>query len=132
MNCALPLAVLKGEVAALEDGILGGPQEGLASLRQEIDRLSQLVEDLHAHSLADFAGFRYRKSRVDLGGIVRGVLNSHRASLGGAGIATRCDIDGANFVFAGSGAAHPARGQSLAKHVPLHRSARDPAGIAAQ
>lgn len=95
-----PLAVLKGEVAALEDGIREVSQERLASLRQEIDRLSQLVEDLHAQSLADFAGFRYRKSRVDLGGIVRGVLNSHRASLGGAGIATRCDINGANVVFA--------------------------------
>ena len=43
---------------------------------------------------------------------MRGVLVPHRASLGGAGIATRCDIDGANRVRR-SGAAHPARGQSL-------------------
>ena len=57
-----PLAVLKGEVAALQDGIREVSQERLASLRQEIDRLSQLVEDLHAQSLADFAGL---KAHVD-------------------------------------------------------------------
>lgn len=95
-----PLAVLKGEIAAIQDDIRELSQERLAALLQEIDRLSQLVEDFHTLSLADFGGFRYRKSRVDLGGIVLAVLDFHRPSLGSAGIAVQRNIDGANIVFA--------------------------------
>ena len=42
-----PLAVLRGEVEALVDGIRPLDQVALASLQEEIRRLSRLVEDFH-------------------------------------------------------------------------------------
>jgi two-component system sensor histidine kinase BaeS len=61
-----PLAVLKGEVEALTDGVRQSDGRMLASLGEEIDHLSALVDDLQALALAD-AGALNLQQEEDLG-----------------------------------------------------------------
>src|SRR5215831_694349 len=48
-----PLAVLRGEIEALQDGVRPLGRESLGSLAQEVAHLGRLVEDLHLLSLSD-------------------------------------------------------------------------------
>jgi two-component system, OmpR family, sensor histidine kinase BaeS len=59
-----PLAVLRGEIEALLDGIRQVTPERLASLHSEVLNVSRIVEDLHAMSLADSGALVYREEPV--------------------------------------------------------------------
>ncbi len=48
-----PLAILRGEIEALQDGVRNPSIENLASLHSEVERISKLVDDLHLLSKAD-------------------------------------------------------------------------------
>jgi two-component system, OmpR family, sensor histidine kinase BaeS len=66
-----PIAVLKGELEAIEDGVRPLTAETLRSLQGEVARLGSLVNDIHDLSLADVGGLAYRFEEVDLGALVR-------------------------------------------------------------
>lgn len=61
-----PLAILRGELEAIEDGVRPMNEHTLASLRAELGQLSKLVDDLHQLQLADKGALTYRKQPVDL------------------------------------------------------------------
>lgn len=61
-----PLAVLKGEIEALEDGVRQVTPESLASLRGEVELLGRLVDDIHTLSLADVGMLKYDLSVFDV------------------------------------------------------------------
>lgn len=61
-----PLAILKGELEAIEDGIREPNQAAIDSLREETRLLGKLVDDLHQLSLADAGALDYRMDRLDL------------------------------------------------------------------
>ena len=61
-----PLAILKGEIEALEDGVRQVTPESLASLRGEVELLGRLIDDIHTLSLADIGKLKYDKSVFDL------------------------------------------------------------------
>lgn len=61
-----PLAILKGEIEALEDGVREVTPESLASLRAEVDLLGRLVDDIHTLSLADVGMLKYDLSVFDI------------------------------------------------------------------
>ena len=61
-----PLTVLTGEIEALKDGVRKFDEKQLASLEQEVQRLSHLVEDLYQLSVSDVGGLRYQFASVDL------------------------------------------------------------------
>jgi len=61
-----PISVLKAEIEALLDGVRQPEPETLASLFQEIQRLSGLVNDLHDLSLGDAGTLSYQPSELDL------------------------------------------------------------------
>ncbi len=82
-----PLAVLRGEIEALQDGVRPLGPEGLASLAQETGRLARLVEDLHALSRADLGALTYHKERFDLAELVQEFLQGQRRTLQERGIA---------------------------------------------
>ena len=60
-----PLAVLRGELEALQDGVRQPTPASLSSLQAEVSTLTKLVDDLHQLSLSDLGALAYRKSSVD-------------------------------------------------------------------
>lgn len=65
-----PLATLRAEIEALQDGIRKPDTANLDSLAQEVSRLTRLVEDLRLLSLSDLGALDYRFAPVDLGRFV--------------------------------------------------------------
>ena len=65
-----PLATLRAEIEAMQDGVRQPTPTNLDSLAQEVGRLTRLVEDLRLLSLSDLGGLDYRFDTVDLGEFV--------------------------------------------------------------
>lgn len=61
-----PLAVLRGEIEAMQDGIRPLNQDSITSLGNETKHLSHLVDDLHQLALSDMGTLRYRFSPLFL------------------------------------------------------------------
>jgi len=61
-----PLAILRGELEAIEDGVRPMNGQAMDSLRAELDQLSRLVDALHQLQLADQGALAYRKDDIDL------------------------------------------------------------------
>lgn len=70
-----PLAILRGELEAIEDGVRPMNEQAMGSLRAELGQLSRLVDALHQLQLADQGALAYRKEDVDLVAL----LNDERA-----------------------------------------------------
>jgi len=56
-----PVAILKGELEALADGIRPLNQDAVASLKQETERLNKLIDDLYQLSVSDMGALCYKK-----------------------------------------------------------------------
>ena len=56
-----PLAVLIGEIEAIQDGVRKPDQKSLDSLRSEAERINRIVADLHLLSLAEAESFPMQK-----------------------------------------------------------------------
>ena len=69
-----PLSILQGTTEALVDGVLPADPATLASLHEEVLRLSSLVGDLETLAAADAAGLRLDTEPVDLADEVRTVV----------------------------------------------------------
>lgn len=61
-----PIAILKGELQALDDGIRPLDESAVHSLKQETERLSKLVEDLYQLSVSDMGALKYDKKYFDI------------------------------------------------------------------
>src|SRR6266540_3278131 len=61
-----PLAILRSQVEALQDGIVQATPKELASLHEEILRTSRLVDDLQTLASAEAAGFTLERRPVAL------------------------------------------------------------------
>jgi len=82
-----PLAILHGEIQALQDGVRVFGPGTLASLQAETTRLTALVEDLYHLALSDAGALEYRRVELDLGELLRELVRSQQATMGDAGIA---------------------------------------------
>jgi two-component system sensor histidine kinase BaeS len=71
-----PLAVLRGEIEALEDGVRKVSPESLASLHAEVELLGRLVDDIHTLSLAETGTLRFNRERLDLGATLQAALHT--------------------------------------------------------
>lgn len=95
-----PLATLRAEIEALQDGVRPLSQAGVASLGQEVGRLSRLVEDLRLLSLSDLGALTVRREPVDLAELVeddlRELIGGDRAAArpeaSASGLALRLDL----------------------------------------
>jgi len=65
-----PVAVLQGELEAMQDGIKPIDRHAIDSLHSETLRLSSLISDLHALSLSDIGALDYQMVSVDLNELV--------------------------------------------------------------
>ncbi|HET6365550.1 MAG TPA: ATP-binding protein [Nitrospirota bacterium] len=87
-----PVAVLRGELEALLDGIRTITPETIQSLHAEAMRLNRLVDDLYQLSLSDIGALTYRKENLDLAMVLRDSLESYRTEFGRKGIRVTEDI----------------------------------------
>lgn len=86
-----PIAVLRGEIEALEDGVRPLGREALASLRQEIALLGKLVDDLHELALSDAGALAYRRESLDLRELLATAVDACRPRFADRGIAIELD-----------------------------------------
>ncbi|MDO6444239.1 ATP-binding protein [Colwellia sp. 1_MG-2023] len=61
-----PVAILKGELEAVIDGVRELSLEHVHSAHQEVTHLQRLISDLHALTSADIGGMSYRKQTIDV------------------------------------------------------------------
>lgn len=81
-----PLAILRSEIEALQDGVAKVTPGALGSLHEETLRLSRLVADLETLARADAAGFSLERRIVDLADVVAGAVREYRGPLEAGGI----------------------------------------------
>jgi two-component system, OmpR family, sensor histidine kinase BaeS len=87
-----PLAIALGECDAMLDGVVATDAERLGSVREEILRLSRLVEDLEALAAAESATLQLEFEPVDLGEVVHDLLTVHAPRLEEHGVELRTRI----------------------------------------
>ncbi|PTY37544.1 hypothetical protein BGP77_13675 [Saccharospirillum sp. MSK14-1] len=75
-----PIAVLRAELEAIQDGVRQPNPETLSSLYQEIERLSALVEDLHELSLSDAGALSYRRETLEFNELIQEELSHQQAA----------------------------------------------------
>jgi two-component system sensor histidine kinase BaeS len=91
-----PVAVLQGELEAIQDGIRKFDKPAVDSLHQEILRLSRLVNDLHELSLSDLGALSYQKAPINIIELVKNVVEQHRESLNSQSIDVSLQIPNSN------------------------------------
>ena len=74
-----PLSILQAQLDAFRDGILRPDQDEVASLVQEVDLLSRLVDDLRLLSLAEVGRLNLNRQPTDLIALTQSVLQSFEA-----------------------------------------------------
>lgn len=81
-----PLAVLRGELDAIEDGVREFDAGTRKSLQVEVARLTRLVGELHDLSVYDEGGVNLQRETVNIGAMLRDVIASAENRLRDAGI----------------------------------------------
>ncbi len=71
-----PVSILKGELEALDDGIRPLNTVALVSLKQEVERLNKLIEDLYQLSISDMGALRYNKQAFDFNALINEIKDS--------------------------------------------------------
>jgi len=89
-----PLSVLQGEVEALLDGVRPLTQASIGSLREEVLRLSALVNDLHWLSMADLQALPCHFEPGDAVALLRHMQQRFAQVAQSQGLALEVDLDG--------------------------------------
>jgi two-component system, OmpR family, sensor histidine kinase BaeS len=87
-----PIAVMRAELDALEDGVRQFDAQALHSLSAETERLTRLVEDLYQLSLADAGALAYRFESQDLAELLREALATQAKALDKAGLMLETEL----------------------------------------
>ena len=81
-----PLTILTAELQSLEDGFRPFDNTSVASLQNEVDRLSRLVDDLYSLSASDEGNLEYRFDEFDVISLLRERLDGVSARLVSSGL----------------------------------------------
>ncbi|MGD8940829.1 MAG: ATP-binding protein [Gammaproteobacteria bacterium] len=97
-----PIAVLRGEIEALQDGVRECSKDNLDSLHLEILHVNQIIEDLYQLSMSDIGALDYKKEDVDLSKALDDAVNSYKETLKQQNICLNIDMNscGATKIFA--------------------------------
>ncbi len=76
-----PVTILKGEIEALADGVRQADERMSASLREEIDQLSALIDDLQTLALSDAGALHMQKNPLNLSNLVGQSVDSFQHRL---------------------------------------------------
>lgn len=74
-----PVSILKGELEALDDGIRPLNTAALVSLKQEVERLNKLIEDLYQLSISDMGALKYNKQAFNFNDLIDEIKHSFDA-----------------------------------------------------
>ena len=74
-----PIAILRGELETMQAGIKPADGEGLASLEEEVGRLTRLVDDLYLLSLTDAQEISYYKEQIDARVLIDQVITESKS-----------------------------------------------------
>ena len=81
-----PVAILRGELQALQDGIRPLDRDALNSLAAETERLARRIAELQDLARSDGSGMQYRFHRVECVELVRHAVESQRGACVEAGL----------------------------------------------
>lgn len=81
-----PIAVLKAQLEAVEDGVQPLNSATVQRLQQQVSRLARLVNDLYQLSLADLGALSYTKEMLDLRALVLDQVEAFQAPMEQAGL----------------------------------------------
>lgn len=81
-----PVAILRGELQALQDGIRPLNRDALHSLLSETERLARRIAELQELARSESAGMQYRFHRVELAELLRNAVDSQRSAISDAGL----------------------------------------------
>jgi len=87
-----PVAILKGEIEALQDGVRSVNEQTTTSLREEVDHLAHLVDDLQTLALSDAGALNLHMESVNLSVLTRQSGEAYRARLAARNIELRLHI----------------------------------------
>ena len=76
-----PIAILKSELEAVEDGIREFDKETLQSLTHEVKRINSLVNDLYELTLADLGAMKYQMREMNVVSCLKEVIESYQDRL---------------------------------------------------
>lgn len=88
-----PLTTLRAEIEAVQDGVRPLTQTSIASVAQEVHRLTRLVDDLRTLSLSDLGALNYRKAPLELAGSIEDALFTSRTAIAEAGLTVKLALD---------------------------------------
>ena len=86
-----PLTVLRGEIEALVDGVRPLNAQAVLSLREEVARLSALVDDLHLLSLSDLQALPCHFEELDAVALVQKLVQRFALRASQLGLELRLD-----------------------------------------
>ncbi|NLQ16074.1 HAMP domain-containing protein [Marinomonas sp. M1K-6] len=81
-----PVAILRGEIEAMQDGIIKVSPESLASLQQETLHIARLIDDLNQLSMHDTGSLNYEMEEVSLNEIIEQTVQSMTLPFSEAGL----------------------------------------------
>ena len=93
-----PLAVLRGEIEAMQDGIRALDQDNLYSLAQEVGQLERLVADLRLLSQSDAGALEVQLAPTDLADSLAPRLEEARGWLDDNGLVLESHIEGPAWI----------------------------------
>jgi two-component system sensor histidine kinase BaeS len=86
-----PLAVIRGEIEAVIDGVRDGGPEHMESLLDEVEVLERLIEDLRVLTLSEAGKLPLQTEQADLMKVVEEVAASYRPTALASGIEVRVE-----------------------------------------
>jgi two-component system sensor histidine kinase BaeS len=76
-----PLAIIRGELEAIADGVRPMHPDSLDSVAEEVLRLKALIDDLHSLALSDSGTLSYKMATLDLAELVAAEVDTIRGLL---------------------------------------------------
>lgn len=90
-----PLAVLRGTLEAIADGIYDPTPENLDPALAQVQTLTRLVEDLRVLALADAGELRLERQALDLAALLAREVDAHRVPMQEQGLDLSCSLPAA-------------------------------------
>lgn len=96
-----PLAVLRGEIEAIQDGISQADTDSIQSLHQETLHLQRLVDDLYTLSMSDDGSLSYRKTTLNLTELLHETLAQFAHNIRDGNLNLQQDITAEHIMLTG-------------------------------
>ncbi len=92
-----PIAIIKSEIEAIEDGIRAFDLQSLHSLSEEVQHLQKLVADLTELTNAEIGALRYQKERINVSTLLEQNIARHQHKAKEIGLSISCNIESKNL-----------------------------------